>query len=203
MSDKFDIDPGEAANPASLLELRTLAGEAEGLETQIKHHEEAIKSLSERNNQIKTKELPEKMAALAMDEFTLSSGAKVAIKDFVSGSLPKDEIDPDIRRPEDPNPRKDALDYLTEIGGGDLLKTVVSVDFGKSQHNEALDLFATLKEQGHDAKCDSNVHPATLAAFAREKLREGEEIAFDKLGLYAGKVAKITLPKAPKAKKGK
>ena len=38
-----------------------------------------------------------------------------------------------------------------------------------------------------------SVHPQTLAAFAREKLKAGEEVPLDLLGLYAGRQAKVTV----------
>jgi hypothetical protein len=39
---------------------------------------------------------------------------------------------------------------------------------------------------------DENVHTQTLLAFVREKVRNGDDIDFDALGIYTGKVAKIT-----------
>jgi hypothetical protein len=35
------------------------------------------------------------------------------------------------------------------------------------------------------------IHAQTLLAFVREKLRNGEEVPIDTLGLYAGRVAKV------------
>ena len=37
----------------------------------------------------------------------------------------------------------------------------------------------------------ANVHPSTLAAFVREKLREGEELPLDLFGVHRQRIAKI------------
>jgi hypothetical protein len=68
--------------------------------------------------------------------------------------------------------------------------------FEKSQHNEALSVKADLENKGYAVAAKMGVHPQTLIAHVKERLRNGDEIPLDVLGLYAGRVAKIKAPKS-------
>jgi len=83
------------------------------------------------------------------------------------------------------------MDWLEANEGGSLIKTDVALAFTKSQHNEAIDLARRLEEQGFAPSVQSGVHAQTLQAFARERIRNGDQIDTDVLGLYTGKVAKL------------
>ena len=64
--------------------------------------------------------------------------------------------------------------------------------FGVSQHNEAVNLAEELIEEGHPVKMDLGVNAMQLKAYASERIRNGEDIDADTLGLYTGKVVKAT-----------
>lgn len=161
----------------------SLADEYEALDVSVKGLEEALKAAKARQQEIKTKDMPDAMAQIGSGEWTSEDKrVKVKMDDFVSGSLPKDD-----------EKRKAAIEWLEANGGGSLLKTEVQLQFGKSEHNMALDLVARLKEEGHEPIVESGVHPQTLASFARERLRKGETIDTEVLGLFTGRVAKITV----------
>lgn len=187
MSDDHDLLAAmieeEAAKPvASLSDLVNLANRAVALEETVKDLEQAYKEQKGLLHFIKTQRLPDAMFAVGQSEFTLNDGTKVTIEDFVSGSLPK----------EDPLKRQAAFVYLENTeGGADIIKNVVSMQFDKKQHNEALALAEELHDRGFDAKVTSDVHASTLKAFIREKLQNGEEIDYEKLGCQVGRTAKI------------
>lgn len=157
------------------------------------NHEELVIDL-ERNlneakgflNNIKTIEMPDLMAECGLTEFTHTSGAKLKLTNFVSGSLPKE-----------PDKRQLAIDELTKMGKNaeNLIKTNVSVLFDKEEHKKALVLAEELRKLKFDVVVDSGVHHSTLAAFARECLKKGIQINTEVLGLYAGKTVDIKLPK--------
>lgn len=180
-----DVIGEEAAKPvASLSELVDLARRAVALEANVNDLEEALKTQKSALNEIKTKLLPDAMASVGQSNFTLDDGSTIAIEDFVAGSLPKE-----------PLKRQAALLELESNHGEHIIKNEIIVQFEKKQHNEALTLAEELHDKGYDAKVQSNVHPQTLMAFVREALRNGEEINYEKLGCFVGRVAKIKLNK--------
>ena len=81
------------------------------------------------------------------------------------------------------------------MGGADLIKTKVTVSFGRSGHNEAIALQHDLRAKGHAAELASDVHAQTLMAFAREKLKSGEPVDADKLGLFVGRTTQLKEPR--------
>lgn len=187
----FDPKGKEAATAASnpaLSAVLKLAEEARQLEEGIAEQDEILSSMSARYNAIKQKEMPDAMAEAGLADFTTPDGINIKIADFVSGSLPKEET-----------LRKEAIEWLEAHEAGELIKTNIELSFGKSQHNEALALADDLKAKGFAFEMGSGVHSGTLQSFAREKMKAGEEIPLDKLGLYSGRIAKVKLPKEKKA----
>ncbi len=165
---------------ASLEQLQLYMDEADHLNEQIEELEGMLNSINARYNLIRTTLLPEVMTELQTSEWTNSIGSKVKITDFVSGSLPKD-----------PEKRAIAIKWLEDNGSGAIIKSELSVEFSKSQHNEALAIKDDLVKQGLPAIVESSVHAGTLQAHVKEKLRNGEEVPFETLGVYAGRMAKI------------
>lgn len=180
------FDEGVAPTAPSLATLMKLAEKAVAMEATVADLEEALEAQKSALHHLKTVELPDAMAEAGLSEFKTASKAEININDFVSGSLPKE-----------PEARDRAIKQLVEEGGADIIKNVVSVQFTRSQHNEAAALAADLRDKGYEsAKMASDVHPQTLMAFVREKLKKGEEVKYETLGCFVGRVAKIKLPKA-------
>ena len=178
IGDLFDMGEPQAP-PASLEMLQKELAHATELEAQVEQMEDDLKSAKKALNHSKTNRIPDMMNELAIPAITFG-GFKCSIHDFVSGSLPKDG--PEHER---------AINWIVEHDGSSLIKTEVKAEFGRSGHNEAVALKANLEEQGFDVSLKTGVHPMTLAAWARERLKSGEEIDTDILGLYTGKVAKF------------
>ena len=116
--------------------------------------------------------------------FSLASGHKIKIMEFISGSLPKE-----------PEERKKAFGILNNLGGGALIKTHFNLVFGKGEKQEAERLAQSLVADGFDFEEKEDVHAGSLKSFIKERMRDGSEMPLDDLGLYAGSVAKITAPK--------
>lgn len=177
----FDMGTeGEAsASPNALKQFRKSLQDAISLTEQIAQVEDDLKAMKSTLQAIRTGRLPDLMAEIQTDHFT-HAGYEAKLSDFVSGSLPKDE-----------DKRKTALDWLEKNDGGGIITTDVSVAFAKSQHNEALDVAGHLRDEGHPVKVASGVNAQTLQKFARDRIRDGEKIDTEKLGLYVGKVVKL------------
>lgn len=193
-ADDFDMGTdGEAqASPEALTRLRELIKETVDQQALVETLEEQLASAKRVLHVLKTVKLPDVMIEIQSPLFT-HAGVTVELDDFVSGSLPKEE-----------DRRKAAIAWLVDHEGGELIKTSVSVDFSRSQHNEALDLAAKLEKEGHPVVAESGVHPQTLMAWAKARIRDGEPLDADVLGLYTGKVVKFkkAKEKGSKAKKG-
>ena len=87
-----------------------------------------------------------------------------------------------------------ALQWIENNGGKEIIKSTLTAEFEKGAGNlERKNMAAeALSEMGVPFIDAETVHPMTLAAFAREKLKGGEEVPIESLGLYAGRQAKIT-----------
>lgn len=181
-----EIKPGEERLDA----LRRLARELVKTEKEIEDMNATIAPKVARVNFLKSKLIPDLMSSLEMEDFTFRDGSKIKVVDFISGSLPKD-----------PEKRAEALRLIAEVYEGEgIIKNQISVLFARSQHNEALALAEDLKGKGFDAETKSDIHPMTLQAFVRERLAKGEEIDAPAVGCFIGRVAKIEVSSATKAK---
>jgi len=186
MLDSSDFDPGEegASAPSDKLEvLHKNLDEATALEEQLEQLEADAAAARSTLNDLKTKRIPELMIELQVTDLT-RNGWKVKLTEFVSGSLPKED-----------GPRQKAIDWLEAHDGGALIKTDISLTFAKAQHDEAKKLAEKLAADGYAAELSSGVHASTLQAFARERLKNGEAVDTEVLGLFTGQVVKITKPK--------
>lgn len=177
--DEFQTEPVASDRLARLTEkLRTMLQ----MQRMIANMEEDLDAAKKGLHELAAKQIPDLMMELQIDSLSLDGGYKVEIKDFVSGSLPKDE-----------EKRKEAIKWLEAHEGGDLITTDVIVSFGRKQHNQAYAFIADVQEkQGVQPDIKEGVHPKTLAKFAREKIQNGEEIDLQKLGLFAGRIAKLS-----------
>lgn len=177
----IDFDLGESASSDnSMQRLVSMAKEVIDTEQLVESLEENLSDLKKRLNKMKTVDLPDLMAECGLSEFKTDSGFRITVDDFVSGSLPKDE-----------DKRVAAIRWLESNGAEALIKTEVSLQFGKSEHNRALALVADLADKGYDVASKMGVHPQTLIAHIKERLKGGDEVPLELLGLYAGRIAKI------------
>lgn len=164
-------------------QLKRMVAQAVKLAAEIKSVSEHLDALTAEYNALTTKQLVDEMGNAGMEEFTTTDGSKIAIKDFMSGSLPKSPVE-----------NKRALDWLDKNGGGDLAKCtfIFALDKGDDKARKIL----TMTARKHNIACDESikVHPQSLYAFVRERLERGEKTPIETLGLYLGKVAKISLP---------
>jgi hypothetical protein len=175
----FEEEGAAAAAPDTLKRLNETLAEAIELKQAVDQLEDDLAAAKKNLNYLNTSVLPDMMAEIGMEECT-QNGWKVKVGEFVSGSLPKDE-----------ERKNAAIAWLEGNEAGDLLKTSLSVVFSRSQHNEALALASDIEQQGFAINVESNVHPQTLQAFARERLKNGEALDTEVLGLYTGRVAKF------------
>lgn len=182
----FEQDSPPASQPA----IAVLIDQANDLietEKQLAEVQDLAKVLSSKVNELKTRTIPEKMAEVGLSEFTTPEGFKVQVDDFVSGTLPKD-----------PEKREVALKEIVEWGSEDIIKSDLTIEFSKSHHNEALALVDELRQRGLVVGFASGIHPQTYLSMIRERLRNGEEVYPEKMGIFVGRKTKVTPPKKGK-----
>ena len=179
----FEDEGAALAAPDSLDRLNQHLADAIALKEAVDQLEDDLSAAKKQLNHLNTSVIPDMMAEIGMDECT-QRGWKIKVAEFVSGSLPKDA-----------EKRARAIQWLEANEGGDMIKSTLSVTFNKSQHNEALSLAGQIEQEGFAPSIESGVHPQTLAAFARERMKNGEEVDTEILGLFTGRVAKFTRTK--------
>lgn len=183
-------DEGQTSSPGSLKKVLKLARAAVDLSRTIVELETSLSEATKRYNSLRHVDIPDAMSEAGLESFKLPSGEEVTTDDFVSGSLPKD-----------PEKRDVAIALLEQYGGAGLIKTEVSLKFSKAEHDRAVKLATQLQKRGLPAEVASSVHAQSLMAFGRERLRNGENTDWEKLGLFAGRIAKFKVPGKKREKK--
>lgn len=178
----LDFDNLEAEEDKGLLEKAIdLATKASQIKSQIEEYESDIKQLKGRMNAILEDELPSLMKDGNISEFKLGNGKRVTLTEIVAASMPKDE-----------SAKQAFFDWLTAQDATDIIKTDVSVSFGKTEHNQAVSLAEDLKNRGYSVARKEGVHHQTLNSFLRERVQRGDNLPPENiLPVYLGTHAKV------------
>ena len=138
---------------------------------------------------IRTETLPEIMRDIGVEKMRVA-GWDAELDDLVEGSWPKDSV-----------ARVAAESYLKELGASDLLTIKVNLEFPRDHVERAREAMTLLRTAGYAPVYETNVHHATLKAFAKERLRMVQEalqagrataaFAGEKLGLFICKAVKF------------
>jgi len=190
MDDVLQAALADSANiktdDASLMSISNLALRQLSLAGQIEEAEEALKELNAKFRQISEVDLPNAMLELGMRSFKLEDGASISVEKFYGASIKVEN-------------RPLAYKWLEDNGHGPLIKTDVTVPFGKGEEarKDAKDLMDSLKEEGFDVSLEESVHHSTLKAWAKEQIESGTALP-DLFTVFVGEKAKITLPKVKK-----
>lgn len=185
VADKFDVGAGGTELPPdSLQKISAAVAEMIQLEMRVEQLSADLQATNSLLHQMRTGRLPDLMAEAQQEECTVAGGISVKVFPFVSGSLPK---------PQDA--RKAALQYLEKNGASGLLKTELTLEFGKSQHKKAVALAKQLIKKGLAPTVEETIHAQTLQKFARDRMENGQPIDLEVLGLFSGRIAKLRVAK--------
>ena len=150
-------------------------------EKEISQIEESLKDANARRHNLRSDIIPTLMTELGFTE-VVKGKKKIKLTEWVSGNLPKDDL----------VARKKAIKWLEEHDGDHLLKSQVSIDFPKSQREDAKQVFDNLEKDGHPVTLSETAHPSSLHAYIRQRMRDGESVDADTLGLDVGIIAKVS-----------
>ena len=168
----------ETARPAVTLAEVTAAAErlAQLLERQ-EALEAELEQVSDQRRQLSEEELPRLLVEAGLKSCVTTTGAAFELQDVVAASIKDDN-------------REAAHAWLRANGLGDLIKNQVTVTFGRGEDEDAKLLLKNLADMAendalHFGSCEQaeRVHPQTLNAAVRERLRNGEPVPVDTLKL--------------------
>jgi len=125
-------------------------------------------------------DLPELMRELGLSEIKLADGASIKVVDEVDCNISEDR-------------RVRAHEWLSANGFGGIIKSAITVEFGRDEHDEALAAAQKIQAAtGRDAMLKEGVHPQTLKAFVKEQMATGVAIPQELFGLRPYSKAKLT-----------
>lgn len=180
-----DGDAPKAEKPVATLErLTELATRAKELEREIDADTVLLEEKRGEYDRIVRVHIPTVMDELGMEEFKLVDGSKVTVKNDIKCGLTEE------RKPA-------AFQWLRETQNDGIIKTLVSLSFGKGEAAQAQEAVEALHQAGFgNAATDDSVHPSTLKSFVKECLENGVSIPLDTFGVFEYKIAKIALPRS-------
>lgn len=91
--------------------------------------------------------------------------------------------------PEDK--RIEALQWFEQTGHGDLVKSIIDIQFGMHEHEARLRVMKLLSDNHVEYYTNESVHHSTLKAFVRREIQHGRIIPMDLLGAYVFDEVKI------------
>jgi hypothetical protein len=141
--------------------------------------EEELSTVKEFVRRLEEEDIPLAMQELGVDELKLVTGEKVSIKHDVYASLTSES-------------KPAAYNWLEANGFGGLIKTNVSVEFGKGQIEGAESLAEDLQSRGLPVSLGRDVHAQTLKAFLREQLANGSNVPLELFNARPISKAKIS-----------
>jgi hypothetical protein len=158
----------------TLAEVSALCSAMIEAEREVELEEEALKAAKERVRQLKEESIPMAMQELGIDSMKLTTGQKVSIKQDVYAAIPAAQ-------------RGEAYAWLEDNGFGGLIKTNVSVQFGKGEMDNAKNAITILQKVGLAPELTQSVHAQTLCAFLREQLADAESSKALPLDLFGAR----------------
>ena len=147
--------PDDSINSISKLAERIIESQ-----NRISKIEEALKTDKVELRKLTDEELPAAMAEVNMKKFETDSGYSVAIKKIYVTNIKVED-------------RPDAFEWLRENGHGDLIKNIVSINFGKGEDDIAVRFKALAEEENIPVETDTKIQPMTLRAWGKEQMEKG------------------------------
>jgi hypothetical protein len=141
------------------------------IETQLKQITEAIRV-------VENEDIPTVLAEAGVKKITTLDDIEVVVSPFYAASIPKDRTE-------------EAFEWLRTHGHGDLVKNIVSVQFGRQEDDKARNLVEQLNNAGLPVNNTQKVEPMTLKAFVKEQMEGGSDFPEELFGVYHGSKATL------------
>jgi hypothetical protein len=148
----------------------------EDLEATLAERKEALRNLTDER-------IPDALKEIGMVKFEMADGSEIEVKPFYSASIPTDR-------------RGEAYEWLRAHGYDDIIKNIVSVQFGRGEDGAAGELINAIRKQGLLPEQAEKIESQTLKAWVREMVEKGTEFPTELFGAYTGFKAKIKRAKS-------
>jgi hypothetical protein len=179
INDLFEQDAGAlTVKDEDLSSVAALARRAKLLEKEIEEIESVLKERKEQQRKMLEETIPAMLAELGMSKFEMVDGSTITVKPFYSASIKEEN-------------RAQAYEWLREHGYDDIIKNTVSVRFGRGEDSLCDTLLNQLREQNYPVEQSEKIESATLKAWAREMVEQGNEFPTELFGVYVGQKATI------------
>lgn len=180
-----DAEADVAPSDQGKVSVAKLAAKQAALAEEIAILEQAAKDKKKELQRVSEQDLPEAMDAIGMAEFTLIDGTKISVKTFYSASITAERKD-------------DAFAWLEANGHGGIIKTDVSVAFGRGDLEVAksfLEYARGFNEAAINPELEQGVHWSTLRSFVKEQIEGGHPLPQETFGVYVGRKAELKVSK--------
>jgi len=162
-------------------DLTTVAGMARAIrekEAEVAELEQNLKSEKKALLKMTDEDLPTMLAEIGLTSMKLEDGSEVTVKPTYGATILVDN-------------RPAAFQWLRNNGYGDVVKNTVSCTFGMGEDQKASAFKKEAEAKGFAPQQDTNVHSATLRAFVRERVENGDDFPMELFGAYVGQRATI------------
>ena len=165
----------------SLKALSQKCNKLEALQTEIDQQGQHIKTLKEKERKLSEEEIPTFLQEKGLTSIRLNNGTEVSVSE---------DIKPGVLVANRPF----CYQWLRDNGFGDLIKNIVSVNFGMGEDQDAVNLKKQIEELGLVCAEKEDVHYQTLKAFVGEQHRKGVSLP-DEFGVHVANKTKIVQKK--------
>lgn len=185
MDDVLKAAMADAENAAptqeKLVTVEQLIAEQVRLEDLLERLEEKRKETQALYDNIRDRQLPDALLEANIVKFETKDGLKVKVEKMYLANVNKENA-----------PK--FYDWLDEHGHSGIIESNVTLAFGKGGRHEAKSAAEQLESEGFKPQLNEAIHWATLRAFAREQIEEGNDLP-PELSVHQVDRAKITRPK--------
>lgn len=148
---------------------------------QVEQMEEALGELKAKFKQLSEELIPDKMAELGLKSLTLDDGSNVMIEKFYAAHISEEH-------------RSEAFNWLRKNKHDGIIKTEVIVVCKRGEQERAKEAAKALRTAHIPFEKKDSVHHATLRAFVREQMEDGQKIPTELFGVFVGNKTKIKTP---------
>lgn len=183
------ITPAPPVSSDKLDRVREAVKQLRNLDLEVNDAEEHLKSLKKSATTLRQTTLPDLFDEAGVTSLGLEKDGNhppciASVQPHYHASIPADW-------PEDQ--RNEAFTILEELGGAEIIRVNIVVDFGKGEHAQAQELKKLLDKVGYDYSEKLGVPWTTLTAFLREYVEREKKVPADleKLGATVGRQVKV------------
>ncbi len=156
----FEQDQQDILEKSDINTLAQYCAELKAYEDEISELQEKIAYKKERANKISEEVIPNLLAEQGLSSLKLADGSSVEVNKVYNCSVKPDELE-------------SAYKWLRDNNLGDIIKNIVSVQFGMGEDNKAEQMLNLAVQSGYEPEQKESVHHQSLKALYRERVEAG------------------------------